>query len=242
MDEFIDGHRAGCEPGSNALCLLGGYCPMRVLICDDHSLFSEGFRYLLEQMEPAAEVTLATHALEAEKLVREREFDLIFLDWNLDRGPTRAAAMVLMREAAADVRIVVLSGETDEAEMSSALELGAAGFIPKAMRSAELTGALASILSGRLFVPDGLRRSAGGAPRRPAGPVDVGEAFPELTVRQADVLKIILRGSSDKVIARELGISPNTVKTHLKTIYAELGVAGRGEAVYIASVRGVRVV
>ena len=80
----------------------------------------------------------------------------------------------------------------------------------------------------------------GAIPAQPSQP-DICQAFPNLTPRQADVLKIVLRGSPDKLIARELGISPNTVRTHLKTIYAELGVQTRGEAVYLASRRGIRI-
>jgi two-component system nitrate/nitrite response regulator NarL len=213
---------------------------MKVLVCDDHSLFSEGFRFLLEQMSPEAEVSLVNDALEAQRAVGQAAYDLVFLDWNLDRGPTRGDAMRLLREAAPDVRIVVLSGETRQAEVVTALKLGADGFLPKSMRSAELTGAVASILAGRVYMPDGVAPAMGDAAAADATG-DLAAAFPELTPRQADVLKVVLRGSSDKAIARELGISPNTVKTHLKTIYAELGVAGRGEAVYIASVRGVRV-
>jgi two-component system nitrate/nitrite response regulator NarL len=213
---------------------------MKVLVCDDHSLFSEGFRFLLEQMSPEAEVSLVNDALEAQRAVGQAAYDLVFLDWNLDRGPTRGDAMRLLREAAPDVRIVVLSGETRQAEVVTALKLGADGFLPKSMRSAELTGAVASILAGRVYMPDGVAPAMGDAAAADATG-DLAAAFPELTPRQAEVLKVVLRGSSDKAIARELGISPNTVKTHLKTIYAELGVAGRGEAVYIASVRGVRV-
>lgn len=213
---------------------------MKVLVCDDHSLFSEGFRFLLEQMSPEAQVTLVNDAVEAAGEIGRAPYDLVFLDWNLDRGPTRGDAMRLLREAAPDVRIVVLSGETRQAEVLTALKLGADGFLPKSMRSAELTGAVASILAGRVYMPEGVAPMAAQAPGADSD-AQLAAAFPELTPRQADVLKVVLRGSSDKAIARELGISPNTVKTHLKTIYAQLGVAGRGEAVYIASVRGVRI-
>jgi DNA-binding NarL/FixJ family response regulator len=70
---------------------------------------------------------------------------------------------------------------------------------------------------------------------------DIRDAFPQLTERQADVLRAALRGSSNKLIARELGISDGTVKTHLRAIYQELGTRNRTEAVYMAAEQGVRI-
>jgi two-component system nitrate/nitrite response regulator NarL len=244
MDELYQGDPRG-PAARQELAPLGGGGKMKVLICDDHTLFNEGFRFLLEGLDPRTRATLVTSAPEAEAAVRATPFDLIFLDWNLGHSPTGGDAMALIREAAPDTRIVVLSGETRESEILNALELGAAGFIPKATRTAEFNAALTRILSGQLYIPSGLHwpsAAAAGASLSPtAPPTDVASAFPELTARQADVFKVVLRGSADKLIARELGISPNTVKTHLKTIYAELGVGSRGEAVYLATRRGVRI-
>jgi len=69
----------------------------------------------------------------------------------------------------------------------------------------------------------------------------VRDAFPQLTERQADVLRAALRGNSNKLIARQLGISDGTVKTHLRAIYQELGTRNRTEAVYMAAEHGVRI-
>ena len=70
---------------------------------------------------------------------------------------------------------------------------------------------------------------------------DVRDAFPQLTERQADALRAALRGNSNKLIARQLGISDGTVKTHLRAIYQELGTRNRTEAVYMAAEHGVRI-
>jgi DNA-binding NarL/FixJ family response regulator len=93
--------------------------------------------------------------------------------------------------------------------------------------------AVQTIADGGVYLPSG-----GGSAIRTR---DVRDAFPTLTERQADVLRAALRGSSNKLIGRELGISDGTVKTHLRAIYQELGTRNRTEAVYVAARQGVRI-
>lgn len=130
---------------------------MRVLICDDHTLFGEGFRFLLESLQPQAEVTTVTTVEDAERAAGRGRFDLVLLDWNLERGPSGAEALARLREAAAAARIVVLSGEKNARLVRHMIELGAAGFIPKWLRKGELQAALTSVLAGGIFLPPEFR-------------------------------------------------------------------------------------
>lgn len=206
---------------------------MRVLVCDDHSLFREGLRLLLEKLDAGLEVTLAASAEEAVAKAQAATYDLVLMDWHMDGGMGGAAALDALRESAPLSRVVVLSGDRDADLVHTAVERGAAGFIPKDSPPAVLMQAVMRVAEGGVYLP------SAGVPR--ASPRDVRDAFPQLTERQADVLRAALRGSSNKLIARELGISDGTVKTHLRAIFQELGTRNRTEAVYMAAQQGVRI-
>lgn len=207
---------------------------MRVLVCDDHALFREGLQLLLEELDPTIDILL-TGSAEGGAQLASGGVDLVLLDWNLE-GLTGADALAVMREALPFAPIVVLSGERDPQLVRLVVELGAAGFISKGSNKDELMRALRTVASGGIYLPD-----LGASSAHHVGPVDVSELFPALTSRQAEVLRGALRGLSNKLIARELGIALDTVKTHLKAIYGELGVQSRGEAVYLAARRGVKI-
>lgn len=205
---------------------------MRVLVCDDHSLFREGLRLLLEKLDSSMDVTLTGSAEEAVAATRDGMFDLILLDWHMD-GLAGARALEALRESAPLTRVVVLSGDRDAELVRTAVDVGAAGFIPKDSPPAQLMTAVKTIADGGVYLP-----SAGMSKIQTR---DVRDAFPTLTERQADVLRAALRGNSNKLIARQLGISDGTVKTHLRAIYQELGTRNRTEAVYMAAEQGVRI-
>jgi two-component system nitrate/nitrite response regulator NarL len=205
---------------------------MRVLVCDDHSLFREGLRLLLEKLDGSMEVTLTGSADEALTATRGGMFDLILLDWHMD-GLAGLRALEALRESAPLTRVVVLSGDRDAELVHTAVEAGAAGFIPKDSPPAQLMVAVKTIADGGVYLP-----TAGMSKIQTR---DVRDAFPSLTERQADVLRAALRGNSNKLIARQLGISDGTVKTHLRAIYQELGTRNRTEAVYMAAEQGVRI-
>jgi two-component system nitrate/nitrite response regulator NarL len=205
---------------------------MRVLVCDDHSLFREGLRLLLEKLDPGMEVTLTASAAEAVDATKEHTFDLILLDWHMD-GLSGARALDALRETAPLTRVVVLSGDRNAELVRTAVDGGAAGFIPKDSPPNQLMTAVRTIAQGGVYLPTGGMTAIQTR--------DVRDAFPSLTERQADVLRAALRGNSNKLIARELGISDGTVKTHLRAIYQELGTRNRTEAVYMAAEQGVRI-
>lgn len=205
---------------------------MRVLVCDDHALFREGLRLLLEKLDSSIEVTLSASAEEAVEATHRATFDLILLDWHMD-GLAGPRALEALRESAALTRVVVLSGDRSPDLVRTAIDLGAAGFIPKESPPAQLMVAVRTIAEGGVYLPS--------APMSIPHTCDVRDAFPMLTERQADVLRAALRGNSNKLIARQLGISDGTVKTHLRAIYQELGTRNRTEAVYMAAEQGVRI-
>lgn len=213
---------------------------MRVLVVGDHALFREGLRLLLLSI-PGIECQVAGSAEEGLALAQARRFDVILLDWHME-GLSGEAAIARLREVAEDARIVVVSAEKSASLVRTAIDAGAVGFIPKESSPEALQQALEKITGGGVYLPSALLSYADRAGVRGAGqPRDIADAFPGLTQRQADVLAAMLRGMSNKLIARHLGISDASVKTHLSAVFRELNVQSRTEAVYVAARQGVRI-
>lgn len=231
---------------------------MRILIVDDHALFSDGLKLLLLQVEPRSDVSSCRSGTQALQLAQRSRFDLVLLDWRLGSEPSGLALLQALRQAQPMARVVVVSAESDPQLVRSCIDAGAAGFVSKASTSAELMAAIQHTARGGIALP---ATALALAPRpavrwdapQPAGPGGVGpalcspdtlqplaQAFPALTPRQLEVLAALARGLSNKQIARELGISEATVKQHVNAILQDLGVSNRTEAVYLLAQRGIR--
>jgi two-component system nitrate/nitrite response regulator NarL len=221
---------------------------MRVLVCDDHALFREGLRLLLQRLDDSIDVSLTGSCEKGVQEAAHVPFDLVLMDWHMD-GLAGAPALLAFREVAPFARLVVLSGDRSAALVRSVIDLGAVGFIPKDASPEVLMLALRTIASGGVYLPGSVLVGHGHADsdeglwkEQPAvAPRDVRQAFPNLTERQADVLRSALRGLPNKLIARELGISDGTVKTHLSAVFRELDVQSRTEALYVAAKHGVKI-
>jgi two-component system nitrate/nitrite response regulator NarL len=220
---------------------------MRVLVCDDHALFREGLRLLLQRLDQSMDVALSGSCEKGVQEAANVPFDLVLMDWHMD-GLSGAPALLAFREVAPFARVVVLSGDRSPALVRTVVDLGAVGFIPKDASPDLLMLALRTIAGGGVYLPEtalsGQAHNGSGDlwNDRPAPvPRDVRQAFPTLTERQADVLRSALRGLPNKLIARELGISDGTVKTHLSAVFRELDVQSRTEALYVAAKHGVKI-
>ena len=228
---------------------------MRVLVCDDHALFREGLRLLLQRLDDSMEVSISASCEKGVQEASHQAFDLILMDWHME-GLSGGAALAALREAAPFAQLVVLSGDRSPALVRSVVDLGAVGFIPKDASPESLMLALRTIASGGVYLPSSVLATSGAGAsgnfghgndgtmpgtRMATPPIDVTQAFPKLTERQADVLRSALRGLPNKLIARELGISDGTVKTHLSAVFRELDVQSRSEALYVAAKHGVRI-
>jgi len=207
---------------------------------DDHMMFLQGLKNLLALLSPELCVETTPVLADAIELVRLRRPDLVLLDWHLADcdGET---SICCLREAQCTARIVVLSGETNSELIRRAVDLGAAGFIPKRFSSEMMVEALGRILSGHLFLPAEALRDPEEQPRSSVA-LESDPRFSTLTPRQIDVYLAATRGLPNKLIARELNIAESTVKTHLTSVFAALGVRNRTEAAYQASRDGIRIV
>lgn len=222
---------------------------MKVLIIDDHPLFSDGLRLLLQTLGVARNIETCTGSERALQLTREQEWDLILMDWNLGQqslwGPD---LIVALKQHAPNTRVVVVSAEANATSVREAIEAGAVGFVPKETSATLLVDAIRVTSHGGIFLPAAVLQSAGPSDDSPSpqplpalNNTSLSAAFPRLTQRQIDALVCALRGEPNKVIARALNISEGTVKQHLKAVYRELNVHTRAEAIYLMAKQGLKV-
>lgn len=202
---------------------------MHILIVDDHPLFREGLKTLLTALEPGIRISDAGSVAEAIALSAADAPDLILLDMNLP-GPSRLDALRQVKAAHETASVVVVSGDEDPVLIRKAVDEGAAGYIPKTTNASLTIQALRLVLANGIYLPRAAL-TAGGDARSSAEPAKAGGP-PEFSGRQLAVLKCLLQGKANKVIARELDIAEGTVKAHLWSIYQALGVNSRAQAMY----------
>lgn len=200
---------------------------MRALVIDDHPLIHEIMPAVLRRA--LGEVHVSTEATLESGLERAAAEgpDLVLLDLGLP-GCDGIDAVSRFRLRFPELPFVVLSGNLDRESILGALDAGAMGYIPKTSKPDVMVAALKLVASGGTYVPPEALDEAKIAPRRRSGSID-------LTGRQKDVLRLILKGYNNERIASTLDIAPNTVKQHAHAIFMQLGVSTRAEAVIAAT-------
>src|SRR5512134_2660882 len=210
--------------------------PMRALVIDDHPLIHEIMPAVLRKA--LGEVTVATESTLEAGLARAAGSvppDLVLLDLGLP-GCDGIDALLRFRLEFPELPVVVISAVCDRESILGALDSGANGFIPKTAKPEVMIAALKLVAAGGIYVPpEAIEDLAARTPLRAAR----GESM-ELTDRQRDVLRLILKGYNNERIASELAIAPNTVKQHAHAIFVQLGVSTRAEAVVAAAHLGLR--
>ncbi len=207
---------------------------MRILLIDDHTLFRRGLRLMLGDLARESDISEAASCAEALSLHGET-FEIVLLDINMP-GSTGLEGLGSVKAAFIDAFVVVMSGEEDAKTIRAAIDLGASGFIPKTSSPEVMIRALQLVLGEGIYLPPQVLSYAApiesapaaqqATPNRPTG------ALTGMTQRQIEVLRLALKGSPNKIIARQLDISEGTVKSHLSTVFRLLNVRNRTEALY----------
>lgn len=192
-----------------------------ILIADDHALVSETIAAYLEQagLENIVTVQNLDEALSVAATVDALE--LVLLDWRMP-GMEGLQGLSRMKELVANTPVAMMSGLASPEIAQEALSLGAAGFVPKTLGAKSLVSTIRLIMSGETYVPFDFMTEAG------------RETTPNLTRREAEVLRCVCAGKPNKQIARELDLKEVTVKLHVKTMCRKLGASNRTQAAMIA--------
>ncbi len=210
---------------------------MRVLLIDDHTLFRLGLKNLLERSGIDV-VGAASTGHEGLDIVHETRPEVILLDM---RMPDMDGLSVLkkLRENGVKAPIAMLTTSSEERDLVESLRNGAQGYLLKDMDPEDLVAALQRIVDGETVVTPQL---AGILARALSGSNGKSEEektpLSELTPRETEIIEHLAEGQSNKVIARELGITDGTVKLHVKAILRKLNISSRVEAAVIAVEQG----
>jgi len=203
--------------------------PISVLIVDDHPVVRRGLRVLLEVQDGIEVAGEAGDGATALALAAEHVPDVILLDLKLP-GLDGLAVLGELRARDSAARVLVLTSATEPASASLAVRSGAAGVLYKDVDPDALVRAIRSVHDGHLL----LAPEAAGSLVRSAGTWGRGAGVDALTSREREVLAELAKGRSNREIARTLGVSEKTVKAHVSSVLAKLGVQDRTQAALLA--------
>lgn len=205
----------------------GGRAPISILIADDHPVVRQGLAVLIEVHDDMTLAGEASDGAEAVRLTLDRQPDVLLLDLKL---PVLDGLGVLtrLREQHSATRVLVLTSAASQDSPARAVQAGAGGFLYKDVDPDALIQAIRSVHDGHTVLAP---RAADLVAARPTGDL---RGIDALTAREREVLVLLADGQSNRSIARALGVSEKTVKTHVSAVLAKLGVADRTQAALLA--------
>jgi DNA-binding NarL/FixJ family response regulator len=203
----------------------------RIIIVDDHALAREGLKAVLAVagLDVIGDVASGEEAVE---LVKKTVPDLVLMDVRLGAGIDGLEATRRIAALGLPTKVLMLTLHDMPAYAREALSAGAAGYVLKDTAIDDLRAAVSQVLAGQIAIPISLMNAVLREPSRNMGAKVTTDM---LTVREAEVLELVAQGMTNKEIARQLEISPATVKAHVERIIAKLGVADRTQAAVVAT-------
>ena len=199
-----------------------------ILIVDDHALFRTGMQMILMQVGEARGISEANSIKEAFDF-SESGVDVILLDIHMP-GLNGIDGIKPLKDRFSGVPIIILSASSDNRSIKDAKDLGASGFLNKAALAEEIVASISNVLEGGSCFPEDAEIDTMSEETSLAN---------ALTPRQIEVLIYLCEGKPNKVIARELEMSENTVRVHVSAILSALGASNRTEAILIAQREGI---
>jgi DNA-binding NarL/FixJ family response regulator len=201
--------------------------PIRILTVDDHPMLREGIAAVLGSQPDMQIVGEASNGVEAVERFAELCPDVTLMDLQMpELGGIDALQAIRARQP--DARVIVLTTYAGDIQALKALKSGAAGYLLKNTLRRELLDAIRTVHAGRRHITAEIANELA---------LHAGEDA--LSERELDVLTVVASGKSNKEVARELSVSEDTVKGHLKVIFVKLGVTDRTQAVTLAMRRGI---
>ena len=205
---------------------------MKILIVDDHALFREGLRYVLNELDENVIIIEAPSFDQAMHHVTENpDLDLVLLDLNIP-GKDGFATLDTLSKKYPALPVVILSASTQRSDIQRALDSGAVGYIPKDTTSKVVLTALRLVFSGGIYAPPDITQQ-----KSTDESMDIRNSA-ALTPRQIEVLALLAKGYSNKEIAQKINVTAATVKMHVTSIFRSLGVSNRTQAAMVAEKLG----
>ena len=205
---------------------------VRVLVVDDQPVFRYGLRTLLEAEGTAEVVGETPETTDVVELVVSTDTDVVVMD-SRPSGELGADTVAALRAVRPDVRVLIFSANDNEDDLLAAVRAGAAGYLRKSLPAAEVLPAVLAVAAGQsLISPDLAARLLDEFAVMSIR--DEKDDQPRLTERELEVLGLVSRGLSNRLVAEKLFISENTVKNHIRNILEKLQLHSRTEAAVYA--------
>jgi two-component system NarL family response regulator len=212
-----------------------GTDPIRVLVVDDHALFRRGLEMVLQQ-EPDIEVVgEASDGAEALATAVNTTPDIVLMDVRMPRGGGIDACTAI-KDAVPSAKIIMLTISDEEADLYEAIKAGAMGYLLKEISIEEVASAVRAVAEGQSLISPSMASKLLTEFATMIKKTDERQQLPtpRLTDREMEVLRLVARGLNNRDIAKELFISENTVKNHIRNILEKLQLHSRMEAVVYA--------
>ncbi len=212
--------------------------PLRILLVDDHLLFRKGLMRLLDAQPAFRVVGEAPDGLEAIEKARHLRPDVVLMDIAMPNCDGIEATRRI-KARSPDVKVVMLTVSDDERDLVAAVRAGADGYLLKDLQPEELFDQLRRIAEGVAPLSGAMTGKLLSQLARRTRPLPESKAATVLSARECEVLALVVEGFTNEQIGSELGIAYNTVKNHLRSIYAKLDVKNRTEAAAYAVAHGI---
>ncbi len=219
------------ERGSLLLVVLPPGARMRIVVADDHPLYREAASYQMAHLFPDARIDQVGSMDELRSLTNQSTtaFDLFLVDFRM-AGMSPAAVTELVRRYP-ETPLAVISGTALLSDIRQVLACGARGFIPKTATAEYLEQAVTALLNGGTSIPKEVLLGE----EINADPLTAPPGWiAQLTHREREVLKGVVKGMSNKEIGRELDLAEVTIKLHLRSVFRKMGARSRSDAAVMA--------
>jgi two-component system, NarL family, response regulator DegU len=210
---------------------------IRVLLADDHQLFREGLRRLLESERDMQVLGEASNGLDVQRMVEELHPDVVLMDVSMAIIDGISATREIVRQWP-DVRVVILSMHAEEGHLFQALQAGAAGYVLKSAGADQVLTALRAAAMGGALIAPSLTGKVLSEFRRMASKMGVEDGLGQLSDVEMRLLQLIASGLSNKEIASRLCFAESTVKNRLSVLFQKIDVADRTQAAIYAITHG----